>query len=61
MKPLKKDNDFVAFIFEGSFTFTGSLPSVQKLFDEYSGTCTVFGVHPNGERSVIDHKTGVEL
>lgn len=61
MKPIKKDNDFVTFIFVGSFTFTGSLPAVQKLFDEYRGSCTVYGLHPDGKRAVIDAKNAIEL
>lgn len=56
MKPLDKNNDFVNFIFEGSFTFVGGLRMVQKLFDEYVGSCTVYGVRPDGTRAVIDHK-----
>jgi hypothetical protein len=56
MKPLNKNNDFVNFIFEGSFTFVGGLRMVQKLFDEYVGSCTVYGVRPDGTRAVIDSK-----
>lgn len=56
MKPLNKNNDFVNFIFEGSFKFVGGLCTVQKLFDEYSGSCTVYGVREDGTRSVIDAK-----
>ncbi len=56
MKPLNKNNDFVNFIFEGSFKFVGGLCTVQKLFDEYSGSCTVYGVREDGTRAVIDAK-----
>lgn len=56
MKHQKKDNDFVYFVFEGNFRFTGGIKSVQKVFDEYVGQCAIYGIKPDGSRAMIDSK-----
>ena len=51
------ENDYVNFVFEcQSFTMTGSLKTIMRLFEERTGNCTVYGIKPNGDWAIVESK-----